>query len=427
MREKLPEVELFCARNGSDAIDIIIHESPILIVIIDDLLEKEEQLTIAEDLVDAAGQKPIIFLSSGDKVKDLLTSEFFNLYLTNEVLEKPYSDDIFVEKIKKGLEWSDLEIVTESHKKVTEDEYVPVKLKSFYLYEKVGYDVFFKVYTDNYMKVITKNKRYPESTIVNLAKKNVKDLFLKRTEKIKFLTESIEKAITVLSTPDIEVEKIMTSQICGTFLIHEMINEIGVNESLVNLAELIISATSTVALQYRDFKSLARDIPITYGDLGEQAVYMLYLCHYLTKEMGWESDLTQKKLGLSCILHDCKLKYDDLSLVRNENDESLKEFNLHSLKIFKEHPKLAAQVSTEFTNFPDCGFIIQEHHTLPEKRYTHNMNSISCLFVLIRRFTTELANHGFSGLCLDQSIEELQVYDFGNFKISYNALMKILK
>ncbi|MFT6604819.1 MAG: hypothetical protein ACJARO_002345 [Bacteriovoracaceae bacterium] len=277
------------------------------------------------------------------------------------------------------------------------------------------------------MKVITKNKRYPESAIVNLAKKNVKDLYLKRTEKIKFLTESIEKAITVLSTPDVEIDKIMTSQICGTFLIHEMINEIGVNESLVQLAELIISSATQVSLQYKDFKSLARDIPITYGDLGEQAIYMLYLSHFLTKALEWESDLTQKKLGLSCILHDCKLKYDDLSLVRHENDESLQEFNLHSLKIFKEHPKQAAQVSTEFTNFPDCSFIIQEHHTLPEKRYTHNMNTISCLFVLIRRFTTELANNGFSGLSVDRSIEQLQVYDFGNFKKSYNTLIKILK
>lgn len=426
MREGLPEVELFCARNGPDAIDILIHESPILLVIIDQL-QDEEQVQLAEDLVEAAGQKPVIFLSAQDQVKEVLTSDFFNRFSTNELIEKPYPTESLIEKIEKALEWSNKNAESESHKKVEQDEYVPVKLKSFYLYEKVGYDVFFKVYTDNYMKVITKNKRYPESAIVNLAKKNVKELYLKRTEKIKFLTESIEKAIAILSDPTSEIDKIMTSQICGTFLIHEMVNEIGVNESLVLLAELIINSKALVAGQYRDFKSLARDIPITYGDLGEQAIYMLYLCHYLTKALGWESEMTQKKLGLACLLHDCKLKYDDLSLVRHENDESLKEFNLHSLKIFKEHPKLASKVSTEFTNFPDCTFIIEEHHTLPEKRYTHNMNTISCLFVLVRRFATELANHGFSELCVQRSIEELEVYSFGNFKNSYTALMKILK
>jgi hypothetical protein len=427
MREGLPEVELFCAKNGSDAIDILIHESPILIVIVDGQLQDEEQLLLAEDLLEVAGQKPIIFLSSHEQVKDVLTSEFFNSLSTNEMLEKPYRTTKLIEKIKKALEWSDKNTESESHKKVEQDDYVPVKLKSFYLYEKVGYDVYFKVYTDNYMLVITKNKRYPESAIVNLAKKNVKELYLKRTEKIKFLTESIDKAIIILSDPEAKVDKLMTSQICAVFLIHEMINEIGVNESLVHLAELIISSKAKVAAQYRDFKTLARDIPITYGDLGEQAVYMLYLSHFITKALDWESEMTQKKLGLACILHDCKLKYDDLSLVRNENDESLKEFNLHSLKIFKEHPKLASKVSTEFTNFPDCTFIIEEHHTLPVKRYTHNMNTISCLFVLLRRFTTELANHGFSGLCTQKAIEELEVYAFGNFKKSYDALIKILK
>lgn len=427
MRDSLPEVELFCARNGSDAIDILIHESPILLVIIDSRLQEEEQITIAEDIIEAAGQKPMIFLCEKTQVKDVLTSDFFNLYATNELLEKPYSTENLVEKIKKALDWGQENKSNETHKEAPQEEYVPVKLKSFYLYEKVAYDVYFKVYTDNYMLVITKNKRYPESTIVNLAKKRVKDLYLIRSEKIKFLTESIEKAITVLSTPDIEIDKLMTSQICGTFLIHEMINEIGVNESLVHLAELIINTTKTVATQYKDFKSLSRDIPITYGDLGEQAVYMLYLSHFITKSLGWESEMTQKKLGLSCLLHDCKLKYDDLSLIRHENDESLEEFNLHSLKIFKEHPKLAAQVSTEFTNFPDCSFIISEHHTLPEKRYTHNMNTISCLFVLIRRFTTELANNGFSQLGIDRSAEELKVYDFGNFKKSFDALIKIIK
>lgn len=424
-RENLPEVELFCARNGSDAMDIIIHESPISVIVIDNQLQDEEQISIAEDIFEAAGQKPVIFLGDEKSTKETITSEFFGDYKTNEVLEKPYSDEKLKASIQKSLDWVKTNTEGSAHKTVEEEDYVPVKLKSFYLYDKVAYDVYYMVYTDNYMKVLTKNKRYTESTIQNLAKKNIKDLYLIRSEKIKFLDESMKRAIEILSSKKPAKDKVISTQICGVLLIHEMINEVGVSESVLALADLIVNAAQDIVKEIRDFKSLFTQMPLTYGDLGEQAIFMLYLCHYINAELEWESDMTFRKLGLACLLHDCKIKYDDLSQIRNIEDEQLKEYNLHSLNIFKEHMQLASQVSTEFNNFPDCSFIIREHHTLPEKKYTHNMNSISCLFTLVRRLTTELTNYGFTKIGIQQAIPEIKDYEFGNFKKPYDAILKI--
>lgn len=426
-RDNLAEVELFCARNGSDSMDIIIHESPISVIIIDNQLQDEEQVSIAEDIFEAAGQKPIIFLGSEDSTKEIITSDFFSLYKTNEVIEKPYSDEKLKNCIEKALDWSKRNTSGEAHKTVLEEEYVPIKLKSFYLYEKVAYDVYYMVYTDNYMKVITKNKRYTESTIQNLAKKNIRDLYLVKSEKIKFLDESMKKAIEVLSFKTTTPEKIISTQVCGVLLVHEMLNEVGVSDTVLELTDLIVSSVASVKKGYKDFPTLMLDMPMTYGDLGEQAVFMLYLCQFMTEALSWEADMTFKKLGLACILHDCKLQYDDLSLIRHTMDEQLKEFNLYSLNIYKEHPVLAAQISTEFNNFPDCSFIIREHHTIPEKKYTHNMNSISCLFTLVRRLTTELANYGFTKVGLKQALSEIQIYDFGNFKKAHDSMIQLFK
>ena len=427
-RDNLEEVELFCVRNGSDSMDIIIHESSISVVIIDNQLQDEEQLTIAEDIFEAAGQIPIIFLGDEEHIKEVITSEFFGLYKSNDVIEKPYEDTKLKATIEKAIEWSKANTGAAAHKTVEEEEeeYVPCKLKSFYFYDKVGYDVYYMVYTDNYMKVLTKNKKYPESTILNLSRRYIKDLYLIRSEKIKFLMESIDKAIEILSFKNTDTQKILSTQVCATLLIHEMINEVGVNESVEELADLIIGIVPHVARLYKDFTAMSKDIPIPYGDLGEQAIYMLYLSHYLTKAMEWESEMTMRKLGLACLLHDSKLKYDHLSLIRNESDEKLKDFNLHSLNIYKQHSLEASKVSTEFSSFPDCSFIIREHHTLPEKKYSNNVSSISCLFTLVRRLTSELANFGFNKVGVEQALPELKVYDFGNFKKSYEALVVIL-
>lgn len=424
-REHLEGVELFCARNGSDSMDIIIHESPISIVIVDDQLQDEEQVTIAEDIIEASGQRPIIFLGDENIIKEIITSDFFGSYKTNELIEKPYSDETLKDVFLKALKWSEDTKTAETHKTVIDEEYVPIKLKSFYLYDKVAYDVYFQVYTDNYMKVITKNKRYPESTIQNLARKNIKDLYLIKSEKIKFLEESMAKAIEILSLKNTSIEKIISTQICGTLLIHEMLNEVGVSDSILELSDLIISIVPGVFEKYKSFNKLLKDMPITYGDVGEQAIFMLYLSYSLTISLDWKSDMTMKKLGLACLLHDCKLQYDDLSLVRNEQDEKLKEFNLADLALFKEHAAIAAQISTEFTNFPDCSFIIREHHTLPEKRFTQSMNSISCMFNLCRRLTTELSIFGFTQVGIQQALPELRPYDFGNFKKPFDAIMNI--
>ena len=424
-RDHLSEVELFCARNGSDSMDIIIHESPISVIIIDNQLQDEEQISIAEDIFEAAGQKPIIFLGDESSTTELITSEFFSNYKTNEIIEKPYPEEKLKSSIEKALEWSKTNTGGSAHKTVEEEEYLPVKLKSFYLYDKVAYDVYYMVYTDNYMKVLTNNKRYTESTIQNLAKKNIKDLYLIKSEKIKFLDESMQRAIEILTSKNSDQDKKISTQICGVLLIHEMVNEVGVSDSVLSLADLIVNAAQEVVKDIKDFGTLFAQMPLTYGDLGEQAIFMLYLCHYMNAELEWESDMTFRKLGLACILHDCKLKYDDLSLIRNIEDEQLKEYNLHSLNIYKEHMLQASQVSTEFNNFPDCSFIIREHHTLPEKKYTNNMNSISCLFTLVRRLTTELANFGFTKMGIKQALPEIQVYEFGNFKKPYDAILKI--
>lgn len=424
-RDFLEEVELFCARNGKDALDIIVHESPISVVIIDDLLQGEDQIQLAESIVETAGQKPIIFLGPDEKIKELLTTEFFGLYSTNEVLEKPYEFNELKEKVLKAIEWDKEKAGGDAHK-TGEEEYVPVTLKSFYMHNKVSFDVYYEVYSNNYMKVITKNKKYTESTIQNLAKKNIKQLFLTKTEKIKFLEESMGKAIEVLATAkNQEAEKIFSTQICAVMLVHEMINQVGVTDSVKELSELIVSTVSIPVKKHKTFNELASQIPITYGDMGEQATYMLYLCHYMTVKLGWESEMTFKKLGLACILHDCKLKYDDLSLVTHEADEKLKEFNLHSLNIFKEHAKLAEKVAAEFNNFPDCGFIILEHHTPPEKKYSVNMNSISCLFCLVRMFTTQLANFGFTTMGIKSAIPFIKPYDFGGFKKIHDTLIEL--
>jgi len=196
--------------------------------------------------------------------------------------------------------------------------------------------------------------------------------------------------------------------------------------TVVQLAELIIAKTPIIFRKFKDFPALLKAMPITYGDLGEQTVFMLYLTYALTKYLSWESPTTLRKLGLSCILHDCKLDYTELSLIRNEKDKKLKEFSIEELTSFKNHALAASKVASEFTNFPDCSFIIREHHVLPEKRYTQNMSSISCIFAISRRLTTELTHSGFTSVGLSHSLPELRPYASGNFRVTFDALIKIL-
>lgn len=425
--DNLSNVKLLCANTQGEAIDIIIQESPISVVIIDHRLKEDEnQIDLASKLTEASGQRPIIFISEQEGVDGVISSDFFNRYLTNDVIELPYSNNVLLVSIKKALEWSLTEGGAHKTTSINEEEYVSIKLKNFFLYDQVTYDVFYLIYAGSYMKVISKNKRYPESTIHALAQKNIKKLYFKKSEKIKFLEESMDKATSILSDPKTKVEKIFTTQACGVSLIHQMINEVGVSSSVIKLSKRIIDIVPTATAGFPDFLSLYKALPLNYEDIAEQSIFMLYLNFMLLKSLTWESDMTKRKVGLACILHDCKFEDDKLSSIRNEEDESFKELGSVDLKLFKSHALDAARISTEFTDFPDCGFIIREHHVIPKGRYIQKMNSISCMFALSRRLTTELSHFGFTTAGLSLSLTELKEYSIGNFKQSYNELLKFL-
>lgn len=72
-----------------------------------------------------------------------------------------------------------------------------MRLRNFYLFEQVPYDVYIELTSTKFGKVITKDKFYSHQIIQNYSRKNIKYLYLRKDEHLKFLDTSIKNLLKI--------------------------------------------------------------------------------------------------------------------------------------------------------------------------------------------------------------------------------------
>lgn len=435
MNNNFPKVQMVGCPDPNTLMDLLTNDGPFSFVVIAIDNKNITVVDIYQMIIDTLGVRPFVFIGTMNSVKSQLTNDMVHNQQTNALVELPLILDEFKKAVTLAIDWVKKEEFEESILEFTRDDLHPMRLRNFYLFEQVPYDVYIELTATKFGKVISKDKFYSHQIIQNYSRKNIKYLFLKKDDHLKFLDLSIKNLLKIYDAKLSEKRKYLQLHLKTAYFIHQFIKTASVSDDVNKLAHCFIDSVSSIVRNYENLSELLDTITdSTNITFAEQSVATAYVCEKILSNMGWTADMTRGKLMLASLLQDITLTNDDLIKIRSINDPNLKMFSDEEQEDFKNHPQKTANLSTFFNGFSDVDFILMEQHEhptgdgFPKGLNSSGLTTISCIFILASNFVSRMAVTPRSPTQHKEIITNMKrVYNTGNFKDPLKAMEKALK
>jgi HD-GYP domain-containing protein (c-di-GMP phosphodiesterase class II) len=426
------KIDLLCVIDADAANEYLSFEGPFAMVIIDSSLRSCDPTKLAKSTIEIAGRRPIIFYGNQTLIRDRVDEKFFNSSEQNHILNSPIDIPKFKVVIQKAIDWAKEEEFEKSIEEIDREDLLPMKLRNFYLFDQIGYNVFVELTGTKFIKVISANKKYIHNDINAYAKRGVKFLYLRKDEYLKFLEESIDKLLEIFSLhKKMKDSKIVINQIRAVLVIHQHIRTVGVSDKIIELCDMVIEVSKNIIIEHKKFRSILKLFPASTADLAEQSIMTLYLCESILSALGWSSETSRKKLGLAAILYDSMLSNDDLVKVKSLEDPQLEVFTEEEREEFRYHPIKAAEMARHFQGYSEVDFIIAQHHEkpngdgFPSGLSSNKLTAHSCAFILANNFIINFTAYPDKKNALLHVFREIKhLYNISNFKEPLTALQR---
>lgn len=360
-------LECVCVKTKSDAVSNAINNGPFGILIVDVDMKDSDPNQIAESLIDITGNHPIIFIGSEMTTKTRIDEQIFQSHESNDIVTKPLNVLELREKFTSALNKVKEDEFETSIEDIDAENFIEMKLKSFYLYNSFPYDIFLEVTSTRFIKVISANKPYTITHLSKYAKKNIKFLYIKKDDHLRFLENETQRCLQALKKVKENSKDIFVILIQSITMFHQYLNTLGLSTSLSELTDEIINTIINVSQSKKDFTTIIKNFPTRYEGVASKSLLTAFISQVLCEAMDWHSVSSKSKLAISSILQDYTIKDDELSKVSFLNHHLLTSLSEKELLEFTEHPIRAAEMGRQFTSYPDIDFILLTHHETPNR------------------------------------------------------------
>jgi HD-GYP domain-containing protein (c-di-GMP phosphodiesterase class II) len=435
MMANFPRVKLIEANNAEALMELMTNDGPFNFVIVCIDNKVTEVRVVYESINDTLGVRPFIFIGTSASMKAYITTEILQNPATNFLVETPIAPEELKKAVMSCIEWVKQEEFEESILEFTKDDLHKMRMRNFYLFEQMPYDVYLELTPTQFGKVITKNKPFSHQLIQNFSRKNIKFLYLRKDDHLKFLDISIKNLIKIYEAKMTERKKYATLHLKTIFFIHQFIKTLSVSDDVVKLTNMFIDSAREAVKAYDNIGDLITTITESSSmTFAEHSLATAYTCESILYNMGWNADMSRDKLLLAAILQDITLNNDDMIKIRSLNDPNFKMLSEEDQEDFKNHPTKSAQIATFFSGFSDVDFILAEQHEhptgdgFPKGLNSSGLTTISCIFILASNFVSRLSQTTGTPNSYKDIIGSMKrVYHTGNFKDPLKALEKAFK
>ena len=342
--------------------------------------------------MELTGDRPILFFGHEAVIKDRIDQDLFQRNECNDTVYKPLDRDDFLDELKskvdKALAWANDENFEQGLEEVNPEEFIPMKLRAFFLYSNFPYDIYLAVTQKNYIRIINANKLYGHSTLSTYAKKGIKFLHIKKDDQLKYLEIETQKCLKAFPKMDVKNSDIYLLQLRTITIIHQYILALGVSENVQILMDAIVNSVSQTAKIKTTIHSVLADYPQLYEGISSKSLLTAYLAENLARKVGWDSDSTKNKLIAAAVLQDIALPEDSMSKINTLSEFKKHDFNEDELEKFINHPTVAANFANQFISYPDIDHLIENHHELSQRKGFPNRPSSSRFTQMIALFNT---------------------------------------
>jgi response regulator RpfG family c-di-GMP phosphodiesterase len=428
------KIQVLKVSSSSEAIEKLSYDGPFACVLIDVDSPQIDPKKLTEAILEFIGERPVIFLGNKANLTSRVDSANFESSELNDFMCKPIELDEFRAVLQKALNWASELDFEEQLVEVDKKEFLPMKIRNFYLYERFPHDVYMEVTSTKFIKVLKKDRPYTEGEIMRYVKKGVRYFYLKKDDQLEFLENAI-KDLNAREIVGLDLLAKINFQLNATAILQEYLRLFGVTESVQSLTDKLIESIDELIINTIVGKDVLKHFPYTEkGGVAEKSLLTSYFCELMTKGLGWNSLASAKKLLLASIVFDATLPDDDMANIVHLGEEAFNRLSEDDKVTFKNHPQLAAQLAAQFSGYPDTSFILEQHHELPSgKGFPHGWSSIklttlSCIFIIAHNFARQLQLMNPPGNNIAKIAAVFnQSYSVGNFRDPMKALVKALK
>ncbi len=418
------KIEVLIAMNIDQVMNYATVDGPFALYILD--FDTQADINaLGLNLVEMTGKRPLLFVGREAILNDLVSDDLFYSHPKNNKLLKPTSRNGFPSDLKEAvetaLEWAKKEEFEESIQEIDPQDFLPMKIRSFFLYEKFPFDLYLAITTKSYIKIISAEKPYTHATLSKYARKNVKYLYIKKDEQIKYLEEETKKCMKALKVAKPEDKGIYLLLLRSITILHQFILALGVTDTVLAFTNAIAEA---IVQQYRSkqtLKAILKVYPTFYQGIASKSLLTAFLAQAFAWKIGWESNTTKMKLAVSAILQDITLPEETMAKANSLKSDYIKGHDARAIEEYKSHPVKAAEFAKQFTNFPDIDYIIEAHHELPNRKGFPNrpssskLTQICAVFNVAQHIAAEIDGEKLSDIFLQKITKPMAKTHSGGF------------
>jgi len=429
IRNYLANVEVVTCSSGNQAIAVL-HNQKFDLIISDYSMPDGSGGDVFQYIEQSEIITPFLLFTT-KRIEDL--SEFINFKKQNshnQLLKKPLGPSQFVKLIA-----ATLENVCQSPLSISPKNYIKVRASYLFRYNKSLIDIYLKISSGKYIKIINACDKYEKDVIEKFYNKGERFFYIRETELKNSLNEEINTSF-LLYEPSHSMSS-ANNFLNSILVIKDIINGIGIGANVVSEVDKAIKEIDNMIKIHPHISKIFSHLKNGQNYFLDHSFALAYISSAICNEMEWSNDNIAYKLTMASIFHDILLESAPMAI-----DEWRKGFHYlkqnyseHEYIEFLNHPIACAKLITELKDVPqDIATIISEHHEKPDgsgfprKLTASHISPLSAIFIVSHDFVQRLYDNQFEEKAQYKIIESmLPHYTDSKFVRAILALKSILE
>ncbi len=361
-------------RKLSSAISLLKTRKDIRAIIISSAASDTRGIDEIQKAREFHPEMPIIYLDHHpDALPKIDFTPFTNLYILTKPTDFQQIAEEFKKIFKKDDRWDSITPSPEAKDvelELKDKDYVPLRLEDFILTDKSYFNIFIKIGTTRFVKILNVGDAIDKEFLSNYQAKGISQLYLPQAEQKNYIALAQKVTEKVLNNSEMtSTHKIKQVLGLGASISSNLVHS-GISQDSLDYASSFMNQSITMIKSLR-FKNDSVTDFLRSLENNEHSTTISFMSGILANELGFESNKSIKLVGIAALIHDIGLH--DLAPHLMDDHDALSDPKNQIL--FDTHAKHGADLLRASGNFEESLCIAVEQHHLRRRGTGHEVRT----------------------------------------------------